>query len=126
MDRYRRLVRLIFLILLSMALFACAGLKTKNEAHDAFHAGLALFNRGNYEEAIAHFEKATSLDPEFAKAYLYLGRSYANLGKWREAIVPLRSAYRLSPEETKNELADIVLDVLLNYMMRPDDTLQKP
>lgn len=83
-----------------------------------------MFNRGKYEEAIPHFEKATEFDPEFGRPYLYIGGSYVNLGKWQEAISPLRTAYRLAPEETKKEIAEILMDLLLKNATKFDKDTQ--
>jgi len=99
--------------LLISSLFACAGVPDKTGAEDAFDTGLSLFNRGQFEEAAAYFRKAVELEPEYGRAYLYLGRSYLNLGRLREAIPPFRTAFRLEPEETKKEIADIIFDFLL-------------
>ena len=49
------------------------------EAYDAFLKGLDLFYQGNregLEQAIAHYEKAIELDPEFARAYAGLAIAY--------------------------------------------------
>ena len=85
----------------------------KPTAQSEYDLGLSFFNRGHYEEAISHFERATEIQPEFGKAYLYLGRSYLNLSRWKEAISPLRTAFRLSPEESREQIADMIMDVLL-------------
>ena len=101
-------------VLISMYIFcSCAGLLIGSDAQREFEKGLALFNAGNYEQAVPHFVKATELEPEFGRAYLYLGRSYLNLRRWLDAIPPLRTAYRLSPTETKKEALDILMDALL-------------
>jgi tetratricopeptide (TPR) repeat protein len=84
-----------------------------SNAKQSFDKGLALFNQGKFEDALPHFQKATELEPEYAEAYLYLGRSYLNLSKWIEAIHPLRTAYTLSPVETKKEVVNILLDALI-------------
>jgi tetratricopeptide (TPR) repeat protein len=83
-----------------------------SEAQHEFDEGLALFNGGRYQEAIPRFQRATDLDPNFGRAYLYLGRSYVSLKSWRQAVAPLRTAYRLAPEETKKEVLDILIDTL--------------
>jgi tetratricopeptide (TPR) repeat protein len=111
MDK-NKIIRSVMLLLLIASLVSCAGIQAR-EAQSEFDAGLSLFNRGHYDDAIPHFEKATELDPDFAKAYLYLSRSYLNIGRWSEAIPPLRTVYRLSPGETKKEVADIILDIIL-------------
>ncbi|RMF85914.1 MAG: tetratricopeptide repeat protein [Nitrospinota bacterium] len=101
-------------LLWSIVLFtSCAGMGVRPTAQSAFDQGLALFNRGEYEAALPHFAKATEIDPDFAQAYLYLGRTYLNLHRWREAIPPLRTAYRLSPESMRKEVVNILIDALL-------------
>jgi len=95
-------------------LCSCAGLPYGPTAQSEFEAGLALFNAGRYEEALPRFSRSTELDPGYAKAYLYLGRSRLNLRQWVEALPPLRSAYRLSPRDLQAEVADILLDALFS------------
>ncbi|MDQ7787994.1 MAG: tetratricopeptide repeat protein [Thermodesulfovibrionales bacterium] len=107
-----QIIRSVILLFLIASFVSCAGIQAR-QAQSEFDDGLSLFNRGHYDDAIPHFEKATEIDPDFAKAYLYLGRSYLNIGKWKEAVPPLRTAYRLSPGETKKEVADIILDIIL-------------
>jgi len=102
------------LVFISMfILCSCAGLLIGQDAQREFEKGLTLFNAGNYDQAIPHFVKATELEPEYGRAYLYLGRSYLNLRRWLDAIPALRTAYRLSPTETKKEALDVFLDALL-------------
>ncbi len=101
----------VSLVIIFFLITSCAGLILRG-AEDEFEKGLALFNRGLYQEAIPHFEKAIEIDSEFAKAYLYLGRSYLNLKSWVEAVQPLRTAFRLSPEESKKEIVNLLIDAL--------------
>jgi tetratricopeptide (TPR) repeat protein len=107
-----RVFRNFILLTVIACLFSCAGIQTM-QAQSEFDEGLTLFNRGRYDEAIPHFEKATEIDPDYGKAYLYLARSYMNIGKWKEAVPPLRTAYRLSPDETKKEVTDMIIDIIL-------------
>lgn len=100
------------LLAIFLLLCSCATLGIVSNAQYEFDQGLTLFNRGNYEEAITRFQKATEIDPNFGRAYLYLGRSYVSLKRWRQALTPLRTAYRLSPEETKREALDFLIDAL--------------
>ncbi|HEX8948400.1 MAG TPA: tetratricopeptide repeat protein [Dissulfurispiraceae bacterium] len=99
-----------FFLLLAVASCAVIGI---GRAQGEFDKGMALFNRGRYEEAAPHFEKATEHDPNFAQAYIYLGRSYLNLRRWSQAVPPLRTALRLSPEETRKEILNMLMDALL-------------
>jgi tetratricopeptide (TPR) repeat protein len=105
--------RLFMLIAAALLLGSCAMIPGfVSEAQNEFEEGLALFNSGRYQESIPRFQRATDLDPNFGRAYLYLGRSYIGLKSWRQALTPLRTAYRLSPEETKKEALDLLIDAL--------------
>ncbi len=108
-----RLMRLFMILLALCCLMSCAGLAVRPDSRAAFETGLTLFNQGKYEAAIPHFLQATELDPEFGRAFLYLGRSYLNLQRWFDALAPLRTAWRLAPGETKKEALAILLDALL-------------
>lgn len=92
---------------------ACASVQVKPESQLEFEQGLVLFDRGQYEKAIPHFEKSAGLAPDFAKTHIYLGRSYLNQGRWMDAVPALRAAYRLSPEESKKETLNILVDAAL-------------
>jgi tetratricopeptide (TPR) repeat protein len=89
---------------------SCATLRGFDPAYDHFDQGLALFNQGRFADAVPYFEDATHENPEFAQAYLYLGRAYISQSKWRAAIQPLRTAFRLSPRGAQQELMDLILD----------------
>ncbi len=100
----------ISLVSIFFLINSCSGAHFFSGAQYEFDKGLALFNTGKYEEAIPSFQKAVEIDPEYARAYLYLGRSYLNLNRWNEAIPPLRTALRLSPDETKREAVNLLID----------------
>ncbi|MBZ0157422.1 MAG: tetratricopeptide repeat protein [Alphaproteobacteria bacterium] len=107
-----RIQKAAVLFVLISLLVSCAGFRISG-AKSEFQEGLSLFNRGQYEAAIPHFQKATELDPDLGQAYLYLGRSYLSLRRWSQAITPLRTALRLSPEETRREISNLLIDALL-------------
>jgi tetratricopeptide (TPR) repeat protein len=102
----------LFLSLMLGLLAGCATLQGSSPAQSAFDTGLALFNRGAYDEASGYFIKATELEPDFAPAYLYLGRSYLNLSRWFEAVPALRTALRLAPQDTRQEAVSLLIDAL--------------
>jgi tetratricopeptide (TPR) repeat protein len=84
-------------------------------AQSEFDEGLALYNQGKYQEAVTRFQKSIELDPNFGRAYLYLGRAYIGLGSWGSALSALRRAYQLVPGETKSEAVSILIDALFGY-----------
>jgi tetratricopeptide (TPR) repeat protein len=105
---------------LLVCLVSCAGTMSKTPSQSEFDLGLSLFNLGKYEAAIPHFEQAAVLQPDFGRAYLYAGRCYVHLGRWREAVQPLRTAFRLTPVESRKEVVQTVLDVLIENAARLD------
>ena len=109
-----QITRRFFTLLLAALLFSSCSMLPGlvSSAQNEFDEGLVLFNSGRYQEAAARFQKATELDANFGRAYLYLGRSYVNLKSWRQALDPLRTAYRLIPEDTKGEALSILIDAL--------------
>jgi tetratricopeptide (TPR) repeat protein len=104
----------VLLLVLTLGwLTACATVGVPSEAQVAFDHGLRLFQGGQYAEAIPLLQEATTLDPQFGQAYLYLGRSYLNLGQWGHAIPVLRTAFRLAPEASQHDITQLLLDALL-------------
>jgi tetratricopeptide (TPR) repeat protein len=112
-TNHKTLLTWFLAALVSLAMVSCATIASY-QARSEYDTGLSLFNRGQFDEAIPHFEKATEVDPDFAMAYLYLGRSFVSTGNYAKAINPLRTAYRLSPDNVKNQILDILLDALFN------------
>lgn len=105
--------RVVLLACLLSLWIGCATVQVDPEAYRAYRSGLSLFNRQRYEEALPRFRKATEIAPEFAQANLDLGRTYLHLWRWQEAVVSLRVAMRLAPEETRQVVADLLIDALL-------------
>lgn len=108
-----RMLTALLLIVSICTLTACSGVSVRSDVQSAFQQGIALFNQGQYQEAIPRFTQATQLDPDFDRAHLYLGRAYLNLGRWQDAIPPLRAALRLAPEQTKQEVVSLLIDALM-------------
>lgn len=108
----QRRITAVWLVLV-LAMCSCTALPLFQPGRDSFDEGMALFNQGNYRDALPYFQRATEENPNFAQAYFYLGRSMIGMRRWREAIPPLRTAYRLAPETTKQEITDVLLDALL-------------
>lgn len=74
------------------------------EALQAYSLGThAMMVQGDYEAAAPHFQRAVSLDPNFAMAYARLGTSYANLNQNDRAAENLRQAYALRQRVSDRE-----------------------
>jgi eukaryotic-like serine/threonine-protein kinase len=74
------------------------------EALQAYSLGLqAMTVKGDSAAAIPLFQRATSLDPNFAMAYARLGTSYANLNQTSRAAENHRKAYELRERVSERE-----------------------
>ncbi len=100
----------IGLVLAAALMSGCAATARLSPGYDSYEQGLALFNQGRFDEAVPYLEDATRQDPEFAQAYLYLGRAYVSQSRWRAAIPPLRTAFRLAPKESQQEIMNLLID----------------
>lgn len=68
-------------------------------APSEFMLGELARRREHWDEAIAHFSKASKLDVGFAEAYLALGMSLAGASRFQDALAPLKSYVRIVPED---------------------------
>jgi len=100
----------IFLSFTLAAASSCASLGNFGLGQDSFELGMTLFNQGRFAAAIPYFEDATQESPNYAPAYLYLGRAYLSQSNWRAAIQPLRTAFRLSPQDAQQEILTLIID----------------
>ena len=55
-------------------------------AESYYDEGLTAAMKGDFEKAVAHFQKATTLDGAFAAAWYQLGRCWLRLGRVPEAV----------------------------------------
>lgn len=60
--------------------------------------GLAFMKKGMFDEAIAEFEGAISLNPEQSIIYNNLGKAYIEVGRIDDAVRVLEKAIMLTPE----------------------------
>jgi tetratricopeptide (TPR) repeat protein len=59
----------------------------------------AYRNLGRFEDALAEFESALSLNPNFSLALAYYGLVLTYVGRWQEGTEAARRALRLSPRD---------------------------
>ncbi len=101
------------LVIAVFILGSCAGTQIFPTAESEFEKGLALFNEGKYEQALPYFTKATEMDANHIKSYLYMGRSYLKLNRWIDAISPLKKAYSLAPQGTTKAITGDLFNAFL-------------
>lgn len=66
-------------------------------ASSEFMLGEIARQSGQWEEAIAHFSRASQLDQGFVEAYLALGMSLNSAGKFSDAVSPLEVYVKAQP-----------------------------
>ncbi|MGN6709465.1 MAG: tetratricopeptide repeat protein, partial [Candidatus Nitrosocosmicus sp.] len=69
-------------------------------AVDYYNKGISLSYLGSYNEAIACYDKAIELNPEYSDAYNNKGISLYYLGSYNEAIACYDKAIELNPDYT--------------------------
>jgi len=77
------------------------------EALKAYGNGRKALDERGLFEAIPFFKRATEIDPNFASAYLDLGKMYEILGETTPAIENITKAYSLRDRVTERERYDI-------------------
>ena len=71
-----KIARATALVAVALTLFSAAGCN-KLRARDHLNKGVQSYKNAKYEEAIAHFQRAVSLDPGLLNARLYLATAFA-------------------------------------------------
>jgi flagellar motor switch protein FliG len=69
------------------------------KAQEHFQAGVALFEQGNYAEAIQNFHFATQAQSDLWQAYQYLGGCYSAQGMVNEAMGAYERMCDLNPDD---------------------------
>jgi eukaryotic-like serine/threonine-protein kinase len=78
------------------------------EALKAYSLGVSTLVKGDPSDSAPLFQKAIEIDPEFAMAYLQLGRSYNLLKSYDLAREMIRKAYELRGRASERERFDII------------------
>lgn len=87
----------LLILVLSAAVtvqFACSNAQLATQAYED---GVRLQREKKNVEAVARFNEAVRLKPDYAMAYFDLGQSLQSLGRYSEAIAAYDSAIRLDP-----------------------------
>jgi tetratricopeptide (TPR) repeat protein len=73
-----------------------------NSPRLAIGLGMALYSRGNYDEAVKSLLRATDLDPSDARAYLFLSKAYDSSPNQAEDVIQrFRRFAQLQPENAR-------------------------
>lgn len=83
----------------SYTLWSDAAEKAPNSPRVHFSLGGAYNSRGDYDSAIAEFEKAITLAPSYYRPYRELGNAYFKKGEHEKALRNFNIALQLKPED---------------------------
>ena len=75
--------------------------KVPNNERAHNNLGLALADRGQIDEAIAHYQKALEIKPDYAEAHNNLGLALAGRGRIDEAIAHYQKALEIKPDHAE-------------------------
>ena len=70
----------------------------RSNAERMYSQGVAQLSRDDFGRALAFFEKATELDPNYAEAWYQAGFCYGSLGRHNEALKASKQAIKLRPD----------------------------
>ncbi len=71
----------------------------KEECRAYYGIGSILDERGNLEEALLFYKKATELNPFYDRAYFFLASGYDELGETEKAIAHYKDLLNLVPDD---------------------------
>ena len=92
-----RLAPAALIFLVTMAALALAGCLELSPAEVAFRDGTDLQRQGEFEEAIAKYDEAVRLEPNFVNAYINRGLAYLGLDQYRRGVEDFDEAIRVDP-----------------------------
>lgn len=86
----------------AVEIFQKATERYPNSPRLAIGLGMALYSRGNYDEAVKSLVRATDLDPSDTRAYLFLSKAYdSSPNQAEEVIQRFRRFTELQPENSR-------------------------
>jgi tetratricopeptide (TPR) repeat protein len=89
-----------------------------------FVAGNFFFYEENYASAIAEYEKAVSLKPDYKEALSNLAISYNKVGEFEKAAATLRKLVELDPSNANNHY-DLAVDIVMTIQKDNDGTIEE-
>jgi tetratricopeptide (TPR) repeat protein len=108
----------VLLVLLSLC--ACSSMEEKRDKF--LESGKELYQKEDYVRARLQFQNALQIDPKFATAFLWLGKTELKMKNPRGAFGALSQAVELDPKLTEGQ---ILLGDIFLIAKQPDKAQQK-
>jgi len=86
-------IAMLMMISVSLSTAYADELFDSESANKHFNAGLDLYFKKDYTNAIKEFEEAVQIDPENANAFYFMGYSYYKLKDMKKAMTVFELAY---------------------------------
>ncbi len=94
---------------------------TPHPSFEAYGAGVAAIERGDYEQAATYMRQVLDLDPKLADAYYFLGEATRRLGHPGEAVDAFDQAVLLDPNFAAGYLGRARTLIAIRPEQLPDD-----
>lgn len=105
-------VWLLAAVTASPVVHASGTVELNADAQDAFFSGVGLLEAGDAAAALAAFDEAASIQPDFRRVYYYRARALLDLGRLDEAAKSLTAYERFDLPEAEAEQALELRDAL--------------
>jgi tetratricopeptide (TPR) repeat protein len=121
-DRFswKNLAGWVVVLLVALTLCACSSMEEKRDKFMA--SGKELYQKQDYVRARLQFQNASQIDPKFAAAQLWLGKTQLKLHNPQGAYEALNQAVELNPHLTE---AQILLGEILLLAKQLDKAQEK-
>ena len=89
---------LVLVAVAALTFLVTCGQTEKLDAEAYVYRGISAYDRGDLDQAIANYDQAIALDPQFAIAYNNRGNAYYYKGDLDQAIADCDQAIALDPQ----------------------------
>ena len=102
MERLNMATAILMLPFLVLVIFGCAEAQQEPlSAKEYCNRGVSYFEKGQYDKAIADYNKAIEIDPKDARAYNNRGIAYGKKGQYDLSIADFNKVIEINPSDAE-------------------------